>query len=1207
MSGVEWQKRIEDLLKIKYRTDYRIIPDQTQGDHGVEGFSKDGKAYQCYAAAENSQNLYAKQRQKITDDIGKFVKNVAELKSIFDLTVINEWILVVPLYNDKALLKHASKKAEEVRKLNLPTVSKDFTITIATEKDFWRERQIYHSADETNFKLPENPWARILYENLLYSPLPKATKESLSLFAESAWTKLVAGLQDDASIFTRIDRNLPRKHADNFQLLFKTELNHWELVLLYVTSILREFIVKTVLHKSIEEGLDRFDFETEKIETNDLIVAYKYFFLKNPRFRRQIERLTSQGDHATASTASLTLLERSIVFNPKTWRSVEDGGFINIKDMIETLFDDESADLKFTLRKLNVLRLTSNYIRESSGFDPTEENVIKDKDIIRLSNGTTLEIRTLMLAIGCSVSERMALDFATLDEVLFDHLNDCQSWPSKYEEIGHSTWSENGNLIYLNTTTSFPEIDFALRSQIELLNIHTNILSFIVGNHFERLTDDLKLPRFSQEKITVQADSTGKGLFRIPHLSFKLAEKEVKELLIGGAIYQQNHVSIRELYQNALDACRYRKARYQYLSRKPGGNPICESNEHWNGKIRFRQGTENGRNFIECTDNGVGMGYKEIRECFAKAGRRYTDQNEFFDEKLAWEKVDPPVKIFPNSQFGIGVFSYFLISDEIVVRTRRMDIDGNLKETIEVTIKGSGNLCTAKQIENVTELFNGGTMIRIYLNPDVNIQMIESLRFWLFIAEFETKATSDTDDETWFSNTLKDKGNYFSNKTVIPTDDPDIFISVGKEFDYTNRGLLLQDGIRINEVYEPLIVNLMGSRKSKTSVDRNRFVELIAIDIQSTLPKEKLETTRNFLVSNIEKLSMFQMSVLFERFPLLVGSVLAIIFENKISKRLKFYRDVDPEFDIAKVGLYPFDYLIIGYLSNSGSESEKLRMKEDAEGRYSNEIFKRRWSFWNDVYQGLPQEDSIFAVGNFAPLDYYYLDQTFKIARLPLEKIEFSTIAIYRQARELNVSPQYLYSCIAKFSVFGLAVPTFEYDPQALQLIDLHIELLQARQGNSGGWLTNDISMYDIFLKSVSLNVTVGKIVELLDLFKSHGVFAPAVIPSFYDYQVTNFDLSILGCNSTHMHWGHYRNKIVDNQRIFSIARQLKLQLIDVYNHFIWLSPLFNFRMEVEKSLVENVLYNFDTNQFEVKDEAAIIDFLRRRGVIFIVKNDVNP
>ena len=107
--------------------------------------------------------------------------------------------------------------------------------------------------------------------------------------------------------------------------------------------------------------------------------------------------------------------------------------------------------------------------------------------------------------------------------------------------------------------------------------------------------------------------------------------------------------------------------RTEYLRRTQAyGHPYA-------GQIRFTQGVdEQGRPYLDCSDNGIGMGVRELSEVFAQAGVRLGDLPEFIEEQAEWARLEPPVQLFPNSRFGIGVLSYFMLADEITVETCRM-------------------------------------------------------------------------------------------------------------------------------------------------------------------------------------------------------------------------------------------------------------------------------------------------------------------------------------------------------------------------------------------------------------------------------------------------------------------------------------------------------------------------------------------------------
>lgn len=148
MDGDAWEQYCQKLLRIRYQ-DYQEVPAQFGGDLGIEGFTRCGIVFQCYSPDEDpsGQDLYEYQRDKITKDIGKLIKNA---KKISDLGagMIQEWHFLTPRYNSRHLLSHCRTKESEVRSKGIPTINISFKIFIKTEDDYIRERQILIGTSE---------------------------------------------------------------------------------------------------------------------------------------------------------------------------------------------------------------------------------------------------------------------------------------------------------------------------------------------------------------------------------------------------------------------------------------------------------------------------------------------------------------------------------------------------------------------------------------------------------------------------------------------------------------------------------------------------------------------------------------------------------------------------------------------------------------------------------------------------------------------------------------------------------------------------------------------------------------------------------------------------------------------------------------------------------------------------------------------------
>ena len=143
MDGNSWEDYCQQLLRIRYQ-DYQEVPAQFGGDLGIDGLTLSGLVFQCYCPEEDpsGKDLYNDQRDKITKDIAKLIKNAGKISDL-GAGIIREWHFLTPRYNSRDLLSHCRSKEAEVKAWNLPTIHADFIIFLKTEKDYIPERQVF--------------------------------------------------------------------------------------------------------------------------------------------------------------------------------------------------------------------------------------------------------------------------------------------------------------------------------------------------------------------------------------------------------------------------------------------------------------------------------------------------------------------------------------------------------------------------------------------------------------------------------------------------------------------------------------------------------------------------------------------------------------------------------------------------------------------------------------------------------------------------------------------------------------------------------------------------------------------------------------------------------------------------------------------------------------------------------------------------------
>ncbi len=147
--GGTWEELCQQVFKRKYQAeDYQQMP-ASPGDYGLEGFTlNSGWGFQCYCPNKhyNRKELYEKQRDKVTEDLGKLKTYKDDIQKRLGATKLSRWIFVTPEFDKNDLLAHARVKEVEVRSWNLPFLTEDFTVLLYDGDSFLVEINEIRSA-----------------------------------------------------------------------------------------------------------------------------------------------------------------------------------------------------------------------------------------------------------------------------------------------------------------------------------------------------------------------------------------------------------------------------------------------------------------------------------------------------------------------------------------------------------------------------------------------------------------------------------------------------------------------------------------------------------------------------------------------------------------------------------------------------------------------------------------------------------------------------------------------------------------------------------------------------------------------------------------------------------------------------------------------------------------------------------------------------
>ena len=456
------------------------------------------------------------------------------------------------------------------------------------------------------------------------------------------------------------------------------------------------------------------------------------------------------------------------------------------------------------------------------GAPPDDQRLPPNRHVIRRIPS---RLRVRPLAALLRLAGLLAFDARCLPEVLAEHL--AVSDPVVPREVitvlQDALWDvdQEGiapSYLHLDAVCPHPSIHAALASVVE----DADDLGYQLRETAHRLPRDEAallqgLPaRLSDHRLRPDREH-GTDAYDVPLARFSLAQTEIRRLLMGEKLYDgEPELALRELYQNAMDACRYRDMRVRYL-RVLGREPA-----EWAGRIRIEVGEDSRGPYVECVDNGVGMTVDQLKSTFTRAGRRFDQSHSFRREQAAWLRHDSSLRLYPNSRFGIGVFSYFMLADEMTIVTRPVGPDGRPAEkALRVEIPVSGSLFRVREDDERggTALPGGGTRVRLHLRRAGALpgnSAVSVLRSLVLFSEFRLEVRDqDGTEETWLPGRLnsgEEPGSFATRFAVeaVP----------GTLWWVSGDGAIVCDGIATDKRTFGYVLNLSGAHAGELSVNR---------------------------------------------------------------------------------------------------------------------------------------------------------------------------------------------------------------------------------------------------------------------------------------------------------------------------------------------------------------------------------------------------
>jgi len=306
------------------------------------------------------------------------------------------------------------------------------------------------------------------------------------------------------------------------------------------------------------------------------------------------------------------------------------------------------------------------------------------------------------VAAALRLADILDFDRERTPPVLFHYLLPRSANPKENTSIRE--WSKH--LAISNWEIEHGKIIFRGRSASAF--IHHTILQFCttIEDEIARTQSIFGVndwPFCIQQKVEAVIEAVG---YRYAPYQFSLDEERIYELLMGRNIYPEPLDALRELVQNAVDACKLRDGlmiRYD--------NSVIPSRE---GRIIVKLEERDERPpILHVIDTGIGMDRYVIENYFLKVGRSYYKSADFLRTRSELRKQNVDFK--PISEFGIGFMTVFMLGDYIEVETAlSVPIRGDAQRRT-LRIDGLGKLIEIAESQNVTVPRFQGTRVSIRL------------------------------------------------------------------------------------------------------------------------------------------------------------------------------------------------------------------------------------------------------------------------------------------------------------------------------------------------------------------------------------------------------------------------------------------------------------------------------------------------------------
>lgn len=283
-------------------------------------------------------------------------------------------------------------------------------------------------------------------------------------------------------------------------------------------------------------------------------------------------------------------------------------------------------------------------------------------------------------------------------------LKSAEEWAKHRAILGCMITPEE---IRIEAKCSHPVVQRGLHEWCDYIDAERRECRLLVQENRGEITAKYKLPLDNEvRKSFIESD----GSYIYSDFKFQLDYDRIVTMLMGTELWGNPLIAIRELLQNALDACAHR----QSLSRrmKVHYTPRIHFSITWDRDKRHLSPHGFGSFILTCEDNGTGMDQHIVENYLMRIGRSYYNSPEFRQQMS---------DISPISQFGLGIMSCFMLTNAIRICTQRLNADMRKSEPLLVEVDSAERYVVMRPGEpqdgtRVSLFFTGDGMNSLFLH-----------------------------------------------------------------------------------------------------------------------------------------------------------------------------------------------------------------------------------------------------------------------------------------------------------------------------------------------------------------------------------------------------------------------------------------------------------------------------------------------------------